>query len=612
MDAQPKIIKTYYTISLNLITKGDFETDASKNMFFNMGMLDVPVKNSKSNIIYYVPHIKLDKEILKEALAETPTLGNDLRNIFTDYNTFSAVIETIVSVFRIKPKTIKEAKHNGIPVNNLELIKSIFFPLNSIIRLDDHKYSISESSIIKDDKYNTINTNFEDNNNNRKKLQFNILLRVNDFNLSLSKANSRRYSCNDKAQDLAHQSEKLFGTKLGLDKLSFQTTAIKRYQTVKVSERERKDEEEQKKTEELKRMYDIYKYPGIEEDIQEVSSFEDQVKEELIQAIEQNVEQNVEKQKNELTIIQKRQISDLIKQPENKNKKDDLKNIRLLHGEQRQRLIELQTNTISNKLFKSQYDTIDKLFQEAMDSIRYSYDPIADFYSQLLIKFYLESAKLEIGINVDVKSYIKFFTTYRNKKTNELYNYIKESTSQIDANTKSSIVDSINRINEEYKSLPAGKIVEYINDDRESKIVLKDYYTELNSKFNDIKFRIKQQNEYNKVFKEMYDAGEEIREKIINKNDNGKKYLKYYIKYEKTILRKLYDYITYLIGNDGNDDYYKRHYSNQYYNQYNTRYNTLLTNLTGGKMKRKTMKRKCKYIYKNKKLKNKIYTYKKR
>ena len=52
MDAQPKIIKTYYTISLNLITKGDFETDASKNMFFNMGMLDVPVKNSKSNIIY--------------------------------------------------------------------------------------------------------------------------------------------------------------------------------------------------------------------------------------------------------------------------------------------------------------------------------------------------------------------------------------------------------------------------------------------------------------------------------------------------------------------------------------------------------------------------------
>ena len=600
-----KIIKTYYTISLNLITKGDFETDASKNMLFNMGMLDVPVKNSKSNIIYYVPHIKLDKEILKEALAETPTLGNDLRNIFTDYNTFSAVIETIVSVFRIKPKTIEEAKRNGIPANNLELIKSIFFPKNSIIRLDDHKYSISESSIIKDDKYNTINTintNLEDNN--RKKLQFNILLRVNDL-LSLSKANSLRYSCNDKAQDLAQQSEKLFGTKLGLDKLAFQTTAIKRYQTVKVSERERKDEEEQKKTEELKRMYDRYKYPGIEEDIQEVSSFEDQVKEELIHANESDLKQNVVKQKNELTIIQKRQISVLIKQPENKNKIDEyLKNIRLIHGEQRQRLIELQTNTISNKLFKSQYDTIDKLFQEAMDNIRYSYDPTAEFYIQLLIDFYLESAKLENGIVV--KSYIKFFTTYRNKKTNELYNYIKESTGQMDANTKSSIVDSINRINEEYKSLPAGKIIEYINDDIESKIVLKDYYTELNSKFNDIKFRIKQQNEYNKVFKEMYDAGEEIREKIINKNDNGKKYLKYYIKYEKTILRKLYDYITYLIGND----YYKQRDSKYYYDQYNT----LLTSrsLTGGKMKRKTMKRKCKYIYKNKKLKNKIYTYKKR
>lgn len=602
-----KIIKTYYTISLNLITKGDFETDASKNMLFNMGMLDVPVKNSKSNIIYYVPHIKLDKEILKEALAETPTLGNDLRNIFTDYNTFSAVIETIVSVFRIKPKTIEEAKRNGIPANNLELIKSIFFPKNSIIRLDDHKYSISESSIIKDDKYNTINTNFEDNNNNRKKLQFNILLRVNDL-LSLSKANSRRYSCNDKAQDLAQQSEKLFGTKLGLDKLAFQTTAIKRYQTVKVSERERKDEEEQKKTEELKRMYDRYKYPGIEEDIQEVSSFEDQVKEELIQANVLELEQNIEKQKNELTIIQKRQISVLIKQPENKNKIDEyLKNIRLLHGEQRQRLIELQTNTISNKLFKSQYDTIDKLFQEAMDSIRYSYDPTAEFYIQLLINFYLESAKLEIGINLNetVKSYVKFFTTYRNKKTNELYNYIKESTSRMDANTKSSIVDSINRINEEYKSLPAGKIIEYINDDIESKIVLKDYYTELNSKFKDIKFRLKQQNDYNKVFKEMYDAGEEIRDKIINKNDNGKKYLKYYIKYEKTILRKLYDYITYLIGND-----YKQRYSKDYYYD---QYNTLLTrSLTGGKMKQKTMKRKCKYIYKNKKLKNKIYTYKKR
>ena len=610
MDAvKPKIIKTYYTISLNLITKGDFETDASKNMLFNMGMLDVPVKNSKSNIIYYVPHIKLDKEILKEALAETPTLGNDLRNIFTDYNTFSAVIETIVSVFRIKPKTIKEAKRNGIPANNLELIKSIFFPLNSIIRLDDHKYSISESSIIKDDKYNTvntINTNLEDNNNNRKKLQFNILLRVNDL-LSLSKANSRRYSCNDKAQDLAQQSEKLFGTKLGLDKLAFQTTAIKRYQTVKVSERERKDEEEQKKTEELKRMYDRYKYLGIEEDIQEVSSFEDQVKEELIQANVLELEQNIGKQKNELTIIQKRQISVLIKQPENKNKIDEyLKNIRLIHGEQRQRLIELQTNTISNKLFKSQYDTIDKLFQEAMDNIRYSYDPTAEFYSQLLIDFYLESAKLENGINVDVKSYIKFFTTYRNKKTNELYNYIKESSGQMDANTKSSIVDSINRINEEYKSLPAGKIIEYINDDRESKIVLKDYYTELNSKFNDIKFRLKQQNDYNIVFKEMYDAGKEIREKIISKNDNGKKYLKYYIKYEKTILRKLYDYITYLIGND----YYNQRDSKYYYDQYNT----LLTSrsLTGGKMKQKTMKRKCKYIYKNKKLKNKIYTYKKR
>ena len=201
---------------------------------------------------------------------------------------------------------------------------------------------------------------------------------------------------------------------------------------------------------------------------------------------------------------------------------------------------------------------------------------------------------------------LKFFTTYRNKKTNELYNYIKESSGQMDANTKSSIVDSINRINEEYKSLPAGKIIEYINDDRESKIVLKDYYTELNSKFNDIKFRLKQQNDYNIVFKEMYDAGKEIREKIISKNDNGKKYLKYYIKYEKTILRKLYDYITYLIGND----YYKQRDSKYYYDQYNT----LLTSrsLTGGKMKQKTMKRKCKYIYKNKKLKNKIYTYKKR
>jgi hypothetical protein len=599
---------TYYTISLNLITEGDFETDASKNMFFNTGMLDVPVKNSKSDVIYYVPHIKLDKEILKEALAETPILGNDLRNIFIDYNTFSKVIETIVSDFRIRPKTIEESKLSGIPANNLELIKSIFFPKNSVIRLDDHKYSILESSVVKDDKYKT-NISFADKN--RKKLQFNIYLRVND--VSLLKANSRQYSCSDKAQDLAKQSEALFGTKLGLDKISFPITAIKRYQTVKVSEKERKDEEERKNNELLKRMYDMYKYPGVEEDIQEVSSLEDKVKEELSQDNGTKVDEYIAKQKTDLIEIQKRQFSDLIKQPENKNKIDEyIKNIRALQAIQRKRLTDIQTDTISNTLFKSQYVDIDKLFQESMDSIRYSYDPTAEFYSQLLVNFYLKSSELENGIininnnNNNTKAYVKFFTVYRNKKSNELYNYIKESTSRMDATIKKSIVDDIYRINEEYKLLSAEKIVERINDDRESKEVLKEYYIELNTKFNSIKNRINRQSDYNSLFKDMFDEGEAIRKKI---PDKYKKYLRFYVDYEKDILKKLYDYIMLMYSNSY--DYRSIQYRvEQIYNSYKRR----LSISVGGKIKRKTIKRKGKYIYINKKLKikNKIYTYKKK
>ena len=92
----------YYTLKLILRTEGDFITDPSKNMFFNTAMLDTPIKNNTTETIYFVPDVILDKELLNEALEKLPTMGKDLRNIFTDYNTFSAVIETSTKMLGAK------------------------------------------------------------------------------------------------------------------------------------------------------------------------------------------------------------------------------------------------------------------------------------------------------------------------------------------------------------------------------------------------------------------------------------------------------------------------------------------------------------------------------
>ena len=627
----------YYTLKLILRTEGDFITDPSKNMFFNTAMLDTPIKNNTTETIYFVPDVILDKELLNEALEKLPTMGKDLRNIFTDYNTFSAVIETSTKMLGAKTeKNIDkdDIRKKKILLNNLNLLKSIFFPTNGIIKIRENKYSIYDSAYsINEDEYKKY---IKLTVNNRNSIQFYIKLKLIDLSIKEgSRTNFLRYSCNEKAANLAAQARGIFGTSLGFDNLKFQTQSLKRTEKKTLSQAEINEKETAQKTEELKSIYSKYKYPGIMADKDEITALENSSKAELsnIDTNSAGIDAIIKKQNEEFIKIQKEQKSALSKLDlgdEDKANKDKYNEQLLsLQQEQRKMFSELQTTTISKALFGASYTALDKSYQAAIDDINYSFEPSINNYVNNLRVFFKKVAKIEIDVNKDQTKtpYKKYFSDYKAKKIANIVMYINNAINRDNTATKTSDLEKIDRTNKFYIAMSPEDVIKDIEDRENIKTVLKSEYKKLDDKLVEIKSNLSylfttSTAKYNNALLELFRTGAQIEKEIMSDN-NKNIYLKYYQEYNKKNTRNLFDYIVALIIREHKD---QRSYSvdSTYITPVRNNYDKLNAMTTaqimadvmsGGKrkyMKRKTMKRKNKKYKMNKVYNKKIYTYKKK
>ena len=545
----------YYTLKLILRTEGDFITDPSKNMFFNTAMLDTPIKNNTTETIYFVPDVILDKELLNEALEKLPTMGKDLRNIFTDYNTFSAVIETSTKMLGAKTeKNIDkdDIRKKKILLNNLNLLKSIFFPTKGIIKIRENKYSIYDSAYsINEDEYKKY---IKLTANNRNSILFYIKLKLIDLSIKEgSRTNFLRYSCNEKAANLAAQARVIFGTSLGFDNLKFQTQSLKRTEKKTLSQAEINEKETAQKTEELKSIYSKYKYPGIMADKDEITALENSSKAELSN-IDTNsagagIEDIIKKQNEEFIKIQKEQKSALSKLDlgdEDKANKDKYNEQLLsLQQEQRKMFSELQTTTISKALFGASYTALDKSYQAAIDDINYSFEPSINNYANNLRVFFKNVAEIENGVNKDQTKtpYKKYFSDYKAKKIANIVMYINNAINRENSATKTSDLEIIDRTSKFYIAMSPGNVIKDIEDREKIKTVLKSEYKQLDDelvkKKSTLSYLFTTSNTtYNNALLELFRKGAQIEKEIMSDN-NKNIYLKYYQESNKNNTRNL-------------------------------------------------------------------------
>lgn len=267
-----------YLLSFEIKTKGDFETMKGKYIDYN-------------KTIYFIPTIKLTKELVTSFVEQDKDLkvSKDYQKIFTSMNKFINFVNYTSNIKNnkdYKKITLKEAKEQGIIKSNIEFIKNIFFYPKSNYNIYGRKYIIYSSTLLLDSlrevkSTGTSATAFATPSVSETTRQTTYKITVELVLLDASKedleGDFRKLSCNEKAKMLDKEALELFDFSLNLakdepvkfSKSSRTTPALysSKYTTLGPYDKMLYQKEvEKRKTEDIKKLQDLVKSSGWEEE----------------------------------------------------------------------------------------------------------------------------------------------------------------------------------------------------------------------------------------------------------------------------------------------------------------------------------------------------------
>jgi hypothetical protein len=194
-------------LKINIETRGEHRTKPGEPIQYNVKMSDPSLRSN--DILYFSPTLSLTKKSIRSAVTDT----NDMK-IFTNPANLDKVLKYIISK-GFQKTTVKKAKEKGVVMNNIKLLKSIYFPSRGKFFIDGKAYLINKSEIVKDSiKENKLNPT----TGVPGEYDVTIKLSLLDARKKPGHIDFQRLSCKDKAEKIDNLAKELLGVSFGLYK----------------------------------------------------------------------------------------------------------------------------------------------------------------------------------------------------------------------------------------------------------------------------------------------------------------------------------------------------------------------------------------------------------
>ena len=129
-------------LKINIETRGEHKTKQGEPIKYNVKMSDPNLRSSDT--LYFSPTLSITKKSIRNAGIDT----NDMK-VFTNPTNLDKVLKYIMGK-GFQKTTAKKAKEKGVVMNNIKLLKSIYFPSRGKFFIDGKAYIINKSEIVKD------------------------------------------------------------------------------------------------------------------------------------------------------------------------------------------------------------------------------------------------------------------------------------------------------------------------------------------------------------------------------------------------------------------------------------------------------------------------------
>ena len=204
-------------LKINIETRGEHTTKLGEPIHYNVAMSDPNLQSS--DILYLPPTLSVTKKSIRNA-----KVGTDDKKIFTNPGNLDKVLKYIISK-GFQKTSAKKAKEKGIVLNNIKLLKSIYFPSRGKFFIDGKAYLINKSEVVK----NSIKEkNINPTTGIPGKYDVTIKLSLLDARKKPGRLDFQRLSCKDKAEKIDNLAKELLGVSFGLYKDTAGTYNIQR------------------------------------------------------------------------------------------------------------------------------------------------------------------------------------------------------------------------------------------------------------------------------------------------------------------------------------------------------------------------------------------------
>jgi len=194
-------------LKINIETRGEHRTKPGEPIQYNVRMSDPRLQSD--DILYFSPTLSLTKKNIRSAVTDI-----DDMKIFTNPANFDKVLKYIMSK-GFQKTTVKKAKEKDVVMNNINLLKSIYFPSRGKFFIDGKAYLINKSEVVKD--------SIEEKKVNPTtgipgEYGVTIKLSLLDARKKPGHIDFQRLSCKDKAEEIDNLAKELLGVSFGLYK----------------------------------------------------------------------------------------------------------------------------------------------------------------------------------------------------------------------------------------------------------------------------------------------------------------------------------------------------------------------------------------------------------
>ena len=192
-------------LKINIETRGEHNTKQRVPIKYNVRMSDPSLQSD--DILYFSPTVSLTKKSIRNAGIDT----NNMK-VFTNPANLDKVLKYIMGK-GFQKTTVKKAKEKGVVMNNIRLLKSIYFPNRGKFFIDGKAYIINKSEIVKDSIEGK-----KLNSTTGVPAEYDVTIKLSllDARKKPGYIDFQRLSCKDKAEKIDNLAKELLGVSFGL------------------------------------------------------------------------------------------------------------------------------------------------------------------------------------------------------------------------------------------------------------------------------------------------------------------------------------------------------------------------------------------------------------